>query len=380
MDVMIASHYPADLSRPAGGQDVVTLRLLRGLQAYPDINVQVLTAARGSPDIDRAWKQDRVAIQVVSFRKKKFVHDMFSLAARITPAIRLADPDLVHVHMTDYAYGAVKSGYPVVMTMHSIAWRERLISRGGVHKYLALGYELYIERVILSRLRHVIAIAPNIAAYVRAKSRAKVYEIPVAIDPEFFAVSNHEVTGRLLFVGQIYPRKGVLPLLESFDIIRHKVPGAQLDIIGNPLDSEYLAAMNAYIQTHQMEGQVRYLGRVDEMALKRAYAECSVMVLSALEEGTPAVLLEAMAAGKPVVATRVGGIPSIVEDGSNGFLAAVNDVQGFAERVIDLLSNRDLRQQMGQAAQQRARRHRLEVVTAQIVEVYRDVLREMRHR
>ena len=323
--------------------------------------------------MDRTWVQDGATIRVARCQKRRYVPRTFNDATLTVSAIRLANPDIVHVHTTAYAYAAVKSGYPVVMTMHSIAYREAL-TRRSVRKYLLAGLELYLERVILNRIWHVIAISPNIAAYVRARSRAKVYEIPVAIDPEFFEIPNLDAGGRLLFVGQIYPRKGVLQLLRSLDIVRRKMPEVNLDIVGNLTDAKYLAALNAYIEQHQMSRHIRFLGRVDEAALKRAYAECRVLVLSALEEGTPAVLLEAMAAGKPVVATSVGGVPHIVDDGSNGFVVPVNDIQGFAERIIILLSNRGLREQMGQAAREKAERHRLETIMAQTVEVYRDVV------
>jgi glycosyltransferase involved in cell wall biosynthesis len=372
MKLMIASHYPLEPSRPVGGQDVVTQRLLRGLRAYPEISVQVFTITKES-GMDRTWVQDGATIRVASSPSRRYVPRTFSDAALTVSAIRLANPDIVHVHTLAYAYAAAKSGYPVVMTMHSIAWREALTGR-GVRKYLLAGLALYLERVVLNRLRHVIAISPNIAAYVRARSRAKVHEIPVATDPEFFEIPNLDAGERLLFVGQIYPRKGVLPLLKSLDIVRRKVPGVEMDIIGNPTDAKYLAELKAYIEQHKMSSRIRFLGRVDEATLKQAYAQCSILVLSSLEEGTPAVLLEAMAAGKPVVATGVGGVPHIVEDGSNGFVVPVNDVQGFADRIIILLYNRGLREQMGQVAREKAKRYRLEAVMTQTVEVYRDVV------
>ena len=372
MKLMIASQYPLGPSRPVGGIGVVAQRLLRGLRAYPEISVQVFAKTK-EPGIDRMWLQDGAKVRVVSSYKRRYGSRILGSVPLIVSAIRSAAPDVVHVHTYDYTYAAIMSGYPVVMTVHSIPWREALTGR-GVRKYLLAVLSLYLERRSLSRLQHAIAISPSIAAYVRARSHAKLREIPVAIDPEFFEIPNLDTGSRLLFVGQICPRKGLLSLLRSLDIIRYQVQEVQLDIVGNPTDRQYLSVLNAYVEQNGMSRHVRFLGHLDEMALKQAYAECSVMVLASLEEGTPAALLEAMAAGKPVVATNVGGVSSIVDDQLSGFLVPANDVQRLADRILVLLFNHDLRDRMGQAAQVQAKRHQLETVTAQTVEVYRDVM------
>ena len=109
MKLMIASHYPLEPSRPVGGQDVVTQRLLRGLQAYPEINIQVFAITKGS-SIDRTWVQDGATLRVASSQKRRYVPRTFSDDALTVSAIRLANPDIVHVHTLAYAYAAVKSG------------------------------------------------------------------------------------------------------------------------------------------------------------------------------------------------------------------------------------------------------------------------------
>ncbi len=84
-------------------------------------------------------------------------------------------------------------------------------------------------------------------------------------------------------------------------------------------------------------------------------------------------VIEAMAAGKPVVATRVGGVPDLVEEGGTGFTVAVGDVELFAQRVLDLLNDRGLRERMGYRARQLAERFRLERIAAQYRELYYQV-------
>lgn len=81
-------------------------------------------------------------------------------------------------------------------------------------------------------------------------------------------------------------------------------------------------------------------------------------------------VIESMAAGKPVVATRVGGVPDLVEDGRSGFIVEPGDVAGFARCIVELLTDKDLRRRMGQRSRQLAERFRLETVAGKYRQLY----------
>lgn len=85
-------------------------------------------------------------------------------------------------------------------------------------------------------------------------------------------------------------------------------------------------------------------------------------------------IIEAMAAGKPVVATRVGGVPDLVEDGHSGFIVEPGDVEGMARCILELLTSLDARRNMGRRARQLAERFRLETVAAQYRQLYYEVV------
>jgi glycosyltransferase involved in cell wall biosynthesis len=84
-------------------------------------------------------------------------------------------------------------------------------------------------------------------------------------------------------------------------------------------------------------------------------------------------VIEAMAAGKPVVATRVGGVPNLVDDGGSGFLVQPDDVASFAQSVADLLADKDLRHRMGQRARKLAERFRTQTVASRYRDLYYQV-------
>jgi glycosyltransferase involved in cell wall biosynthesis len=117
-----------------------------------------------------------------------------------------------------------------------------------------------------------------------------------------------------------------------------------------------------------LASRVRFLGlRTD---IPEVLAACDVFVLSSEFEGNPLSVLEAMAASLPTVSTAVGGVPSLLENGTSGILVDSGDTEGFSKAMESLLSNRDLRRSMGAAAARRAR-ERFDV--ANMVRAYEEV-------
>ena len=110
---------------------------------------------------------------------------------------------------------------------------------------------------------------------------------------------------------------------------------------------------------------------LDRQTLLQEYAECAVLALPSRQENAPMAIIEAMAAGKPVVAARVGGVPDLVREGETGFLFEAGDASGMAHALVRLLTDDGLRTRMGMQARKEARgRFRLEEVARQYREVY----------
>ena len=123
-------------------------------------------------------------------------------------------------------------------------------------------------------------------------------------------------------------------------------------IIGQPIPGEenIESKLERQIQESGLGGKVFLLGfRADVPALMHRF---SIFCLTSESEGTPNTVLEAMAAARPVVATRVGGVPDVVADGRSGFLIPPDDSDALASKLIELLDNPGLRYQMGQEGRQ----------------------------
>lgn len=153
----------------------------------------------------------------------------------------------------------------------------------------------------------------------------------------------------LLHVGRFAPQKNHLLLIEAFALAINECPEMQLWLVG---DGELKAAIQKKVMEMGLEGKVLFLGLRND--IPKLMAESDLLILSSDYEGVPLVVLEAMAAGKPVISTAVGGVPELVVDGITGFLVPPGQPEALAQAILKLATNPELRQSMGEAAQRRA--------------------------
>lgn len=150
------------------------------------------------------------------------------------------------------------------------------------------------------------------------------------------------------WVGRLVPIKAVDQLLLAARIMNERLPQARLVLIG---DGELRPELEAQARELGLSGVVHFLGfRFD---LARLYPDLDVVALTSLNEGTPGSLIEAMAAGRSVVATRVGGVPDLIEDGRTGLLVPPRQPELMAEAILRLLGSEGLRHELGERARQR---------------------------
>ena len=155
---------------------------------------------------------------------------------------------------------------------------------------------------------------------------------------------------RLIFVGRLVPVKGLRVLMDAFARARGTRPGLNLTLVGDGDD-------RALLERHAapMGDAVTFTGYLSQAAVAEALAEADAMVLPSFAEGVPVVLMEAMAAGKPVIATQVGGVGELVEDGVSGFLIPPGDADALVDRILRIADDPELRSRMGAAGQVRVR-------------------------
>jgi glycosyltransferase involved in cell wall biosynthesis len=150
-------------------------------------------------------------------------------------------------------------------------------------------------------------------------------------------------------VANLKPHKGLQHLLRAAVLIRGRVPAAHFLVVGQ---GEARNDLEALAREMGLEDAVTFTGfREDAVRIASAF---DVFAMSSLHEGLSIALVEAMALGKPVVVTRVGGLPEVVEDGRDGILVPPSDPGALAARIIDVLGDPALRERLGRAARRRA--------------------------
>ncbi len=171
---------------------------------------------------------------------------------------------------------------------------------------------------------------------------------------------------RLLYIGGFHdPVKGGDVLLEALPAIVDRHPGVRVTIAGPGEPPARLAAVN---------GRATWLGWLDADAKARALREADIFLMPSTSEGLPVALLEAMAYGKPIVATRVGGIPDVLADGTEGLLVPPGDVAALADAVGTLVGDPDRAWALGRAAKQRVAELGPDTIAKRLDLVYQEVI------
>lgn len=201
--------------------------------------------------------------------------------------------------------------------------------------------------------------------------------IPNGIDIERFGPAiepvHHYRDGvkNILFVGRFNEsRKGLKYLLRALAIVRRSIPDVRLLVVGHGKRERY----ERIIQRHAIENVV-FVGPVASHHLPAYYATCDVFCApSTGRESFGMILLEAMASGKPVVASDISGYAAVVRDGIEGLLVEPKDPEALADALIRLLEDQSLRERLGAAGRQRAQEHSWPVVAGRILDVYERTL------
>ncbi|WP_395406744.1 glycosyltransferase family 4 protein [Pseudoduganella sp. UC29_106] len=262
---------------------------------------------------------------------------------------------LLHVHVASRASFWRKSGFfalafafgiPAILHLHGAEFAQFYGEEcGPLRKRIVRG--------IFDRCRRVVVLSDAWKRWVQGVSKNPHVEAiynPVLLPPSAVAWTARQ-PGAVLSLGRLGKRKGSYDLLEAAARVLPSAPAVELRLGG---DGE-LDAVRARAAQLGMADHLNLLGWVNGERKEQQLAGAMLYALPSYNEGLPMSVLEAMAAGLPVLATPVGGIPEAVSDGVEGFLVEPGDVEALAARLAQLLQDEALAQRMGAAA-----RHKVE--------------------
>ena len=373
--VAILGYYPPEeTTKNLGGAHIHVFDLTEQLRKYEDLDVHVITNSNKIKK-DRTIKKDNLTIHYLSSPKLPRLITSLSIDQyKLIKKIKEVNPDIVHAQgtapMTGFTTTLLRTKYPVLLTVHGIVQEEAKTWQGPIGLLKGIIYGL-MEKYTLHRIKNIIVVSPYVKEKIKPLCKdSKIQVIPVGINEDFFNVPDNEKENRLLFVGGIEPRKGLLHLLNAVKLIRGTIHNIDLHIVGRIRKKRYFNTLSKYIRDNNLDDNVKFLGFLTNEEVKREYSECSIFVLPSKEESLGLVLVEVMATEKPIVASKIGGIPYVVDNNETGFLVNYGNSEQLAEKIILLLKDEDLRRKMGVKGKKKAKEFRNEEIAKRIYEIY----------
>ncbi|MBW1779230.1 MAG: glycosyltransferase family 4 protein [Deltaproteobacteria bacterium] len=312
------------------------------------------------------------------------------------------DLDLIHLHTAKRPggigrYVATKRGIPYVVSLHGGmfdvpdeevgAWTAP--TKGAFEWGKILGWWVGSRRVLEDAAAILCVGQEEQRQTLRRFPEKRVLHLPNGVDPDRFAVGNREGFRKqyqipldalvMLMVGRMDPQKNQLFAVDALPQLIQITPRVHLVMVGPVTNAPYSRKVSLRIDAAGLQDRVTVIDGLDaeSQELVDAYHGADIFLLPSIHEPFGIVILEAWAAGLPVIATRVGGIPSFVNDGRDGFLFDVNDPGGLLNAFKILLEAPEKTHELIMAGRVKARtQYSWDTVTQSLVKIYEEAVRE----
>jgi len=362
-----------DYDRPEPYFGTAPEALLQGLAMLPEVETHVVSCVR-QPVRSPQKLAPNIYYHSLVVPKLGWMKTGFLGCLRATrKKLREIQPDLVHGQGTerDCAIGAVFSGFPNVLTLHGNLRLVAKLLQARPFSYWWLAARL--ERLVLPRTNGVVCITHYTREAVRSLAR-RTWVLPNAVDQSFFDVQpapDASAPPAGLCVGDLCVRKNQNEFIRALDPLA-KRKNFKLLFAGELPRNAYGGEFQRLIHERPW---CEYIGFIDRKELKARLAAASFVALPTLEDNCPMVVLEAMAAGVPVLASKVGGVPELINSEKNGLLCDPARPESFREGVQQLLEDRLWAQGLAATARTEAvRRFHPLVVAREHLKIYQEVL------
>ena len=261
--------------------------------------------------------------------------------------IKQINPDTISLNERFSAYFPSKLDIPKTFTTHNpdamAFYKEFALKSNGLN-YVFFGVKKRIEESIMSCSDIIIALTKSIRDYLHENGFINTCIIPNAVNAERYTSNGDD--NYILYAGRLSKVKGLPYLIQAFSEIS-KDYDTDLLLVGSGPDEEKLKKMATL---KNINNRVHFIPMVDKTKLREFLSKCSVFVLPSLFECMPVALLEAMASGKPVIASDIPGPKDIITSGKDGFLFDAGNVDELREYLELCLSDKKLRRKMGKNA------------------------------
>lgn len=351
--VALVTSYPADPARFAGGLQAVAVRLVAELRTAPDIDLHVIHCHSDITE-SRVVRDGPVTIHYLAQTRRRLIPNMATGVARIAAELRWLAPDVVHAHFPSFVVAALQAGYRPIWTIHGVLAEEAQLYRGIFHR-LSYALARQYERRALAEVATITAVSRYVLEAYRGRSKATWHVIENPAPADLYTLPRQPVAGRVLMAASVIPLKDPLTLVRAAAQACDRVPNLSVHLAGSLMDNTYATEVRAAIGRLGLGERVTLLGALDTATLRQAYSQAAVVALPSRQEVAPMAVIEAMAAGIPVIASTAGGLPFLVEEGVTGRLIAAGADAAWADALVALLTDTPTAERMGATARQIAR-------------------------
>ena len=406
MKVALVTNVPEDLDQPRGGVQSTAVATIRALTECPEIELHVIV-------VNRAIRQDadrRLDGTTLYYRRSKpgsvLIGMLTGQRRMVTRLLAEIRPDVVHACDTSY----FKVGYrecPVIYHLQGTIHADTLYRGSARRLRSALWY--WLERRGLKHADAILVSTPAIAETIAPVRTQDVFVSDEPVNPEFWAIKRQPAartypktvaqvynlclppvenrchrdrchrgcgidSNNILCIGGVNELKNSAALVEAAALLKERGIATQIRFAGGATP-EYEASLRELMAARGVTERCTLLGHLSRAGIATELSTAAILAHPSRREHAPAAISEALVVGVPVVASHVGGIPYLVDDGVTGFLIDPEDHHQLAGRLELLLRDEELRQTMGQRARAAAQaRFSGPAVARRLCQVYQQVL------
>ncbi|MCK5255586.1 MAG: glycosyltransferase [Deltaproteobacteria bacterium] len=360
-----------------GGAEKILYYTATGLD-YNKYDISVCSL-KNKGEIARALEKQGIEVYCLHMEgRERFLGWLSSIIAliRLFPYLIRIRPTIIHSFLFRANILARIAGYltgvPIVISSVRVM--------GGEKKYFH-----YVEMITSFMVDHYVTVSESVKRYIIDKSKISAEKISVIYNGVNIKSQDdsHKQNVRMPFkiededrilmtVGRLHEQKGHYYLVQAVSRVQKEFPKVKLLVTGEGEEENNLKKL---VKSLDLMNEVIFAGLSSDM--ERILPMAELFILPSLWEGLPNALLEAMAAGKPVVATKVGGIPEIVVHGETGMLIPPGDTDALTAAILDLLQNRLKAKDMGEAGRIRAgKRFSIYKMIEKTENLYQELLKE----
>jgi glycosyltransferase involved in cell wall biosynthesis len=291
---------------------------------------------------------------------------------KILLCLRSIHPDIIHIQN-------IRLGIPGYLSKKLFKIPYVIYARGSENIHHLSSISSYILRLTLLNANKVLVLTQDMKNDIKSFYKGDILVIPNGIELDKFEnfstdYLRTEQKKSIIFIGRFVPIKGLEYLIKAMDVIQKENENIYLTLVGDGNQRNFLEDM---VKKLHLGKKVIFKGIIENTQVPKYLIQSDVFVLPSLSEGFPNVILEAMAAGLPIVTTNVGGLAEIIKNGENGYVVEPKNPDQLARKLLDILQNNDLRSLMSRNNIDKAKQYSWESIVSDLESVYSNVVKKI---